>query len=277
MISMKIEELNISYKNLMEDVDFYAEMFKENKILCFRQLNLSFEEQLCVYYAFNEYLNLYPVENDRRSFRYDEDHSHVTNRTPNNKDDVLVPWHLEHAETVLAQCVGFWNMYKFTCGKENGRTAFVDSLDILNLFTNEERDLLDKSMISSCKEGELDLKNKPVHYDTIDAMASHPFLGIESLRVDCSNQQKLVLVANSEPWLDEIAIFDSIKEKVMENIEKNEKIRHYWEWSQGDLLIVDVFSLYHSVFGGFTSDQRQFTGLWSFENTDRIKKHYSLN
>ena len=35
------------------------------------------------------------------------------------------------------------------------------------------------------------------------------------------------------------------------------------EWRQGDILIPDLFTMAHSVLGGFESSKRKFRGIWT--------------
>ena len=66
-------------------------------------------------------------------------------------------------------------------------------------------------------------------------------------------------------------LFKQIKNFVFYQITKNQSIRFYHEWKQGDLVIVDLFKMAHAVYGGFLPEEREFFGYWAYrsEITDK--------
>ena len=50
----------------------------------------------------------------------------------------------------------------------------------------------------------------------------------------------------------------------------NLNIRIVHKWKQGDLVIPDMFVMYHALTGGFSSDEREFVGIWSLRDKKNI-------
>ena len=76
----------------------------------------------------------------------------------------------------------------------------------------------------------------------------------------------LYSVNKEHPSKKDIKLFNEIVAWYKEQVEDNVNIQNWWEWSNGDLLIVDLSYMIHAVKGGFTPGQRIFSRYWIFVN-----------
>jgi alpha-ketoglutarate-dependent taurine dioxygenase len=58
----------------------------------------------------------------------------------------------------------------------------------------------------------------------------------------------------------------------------NDKIRDpdyqlWWEWGKGDLVIVDLFCMYHAVKGGFLLGERILDRIYEYEYQSRFLQY----
>lgn len=268
---MHVKQINTDYKTLMQNLPSYAEAFKENKVLQFKQINMSDNQHQEFSLAFHEILGYFPSTKNKADFSYKEDHSHVTLKKKNHKDHILINWHLEHIESDTPQLIGTWNMFKFQCLQDCGRTIFIDSCDIFGLLNNEQVDFLLRCRVAT--RNELGLDEKGFSFDSYerDPIQYHPLTGAPLLRLGPSGSDALVSVDGRDPTWDELQFYynlpgiSSVSSPILdEDLGVPKDLIHYALWSQGDLVVVDTFCCYHAVLGGFSSDQRQFVGRWGF-------------
>lgn len=72
---------------------------------------------------------------------------------------------------------------------------------------------------------------------------------------------KLALWDCKEPSIEQILRLDTLLAKLKTELNENLSIRYSQLWEEGDILIVDLFRMYHAVMGGFGANERKFTGI----------------
>jgi alpha-ketoglutarate-dependent taurine dioxygenase len=248
-----------SFNNFIENISDYAELFMKERVLVLRNANFTENEQKIAMNALGDVLQWYPNSKDSTQRRYKENHERVVSVDKKTKDDIIVSWHLEHTEYDNPIVAATWNMYLFTCEKDVGRTFFVDASKMYKDMPKEWQDFLLKAKEHITKdESSYVLKCVRPHFYTKELV----------IRMDLTDQgdsNYLELFDDREPTDEEKAKYKEIRRFFMHQILSNEDIRMYHEWEQGDFLLVDLFKMAHSVAGGFTSDQRSFTGYWSHQ------------
>lgn len=74
------------------------------------------------------------------------------------------------------------------------------------------------------------------------------------------------LIASRYNHEDEPEFFASTMNKVIFEISLNPERQMWYDWEDGDLLIVDPFRMAHGVRGGYEPGQRNFQGYWLHES-----------
>lgn len=175
-------------------------------------------------------------------------------------DEYLLDWHIEQVFYVSPILAGLWNMHKFTAPSGSGRTNFMDSCKLYETFTPEEQNFLDKSVMYWKKQS--DDGSGPYY---TKAVASHPISGKPTLRIEtdrgCEVPPELYLLDKKEPSEQEKQKFKDLVSSLKTRLLEDRDLLIQQDWQEGDLLIVDLFRMYHSVFGGFDRGQREFTGI----------------
>ena len=276
-----------SFDDILDDPGYFKELLYESKLLCFPELNLSREQnkQVCAAlgYVF-----------DRQK---DETHARTMDRKdwPNAPNEILVQWHLENLDHQQPPILGGWNMKTFTCPKGHGRTGFIDmvkmckklkvdrSFEYVFMRSATEAEQLDEDEIKVLREFYINNTENtesiftnatestveyapPQRYDEkrhsppiMDSVSPHPLTGESVLRymVDPFHVK----------WL---SVPDMMTEKQLLDEKLSEAIadfdnQFWWDWTEGDFLLVDLFCMKHCVMGGFTSEQRVLDVVFSTE------------
>jgi alpha-ketoglutarate-dependent taurine dioxygenase len=265
----------ISIDDIRNNVEHYANMVINNKIVCFRDANLSIEDQDLVRKIFGDYFNWYPKTKDSNEIqeKYQENHSRLNFSQENSdKDQIILPWHLEHTEYNIPIVASFWNMIKFSADPETGKTLFVDTSEIYEMLSEEWKDFLNKSKYCSSKE------NYPNFVKP--AISKHWWIEKKVVRIDITHNNNdvdyLYEFDGRKPTDSEKEKFLEIRRYILDTITMNNKdIIYVHKWKEGDLLVSDLFVLAHSITGGFNSEDREFVGLWARDYNDKDRDGYS--
>jgi len=194
------------------------------------------------------------------SARYPGGHSDDPNMVVGTKDNYKLDWHIEQVFYIDPILAGAWNMTKFTADSSTGNTRFADSTKIYKSLTTEEQEFLNKSVVFWDKP--LNTGEGPFYTKAVDF---HPYDKEPVIRVEtdwgCTIMPELYLFDKESPSQEQKDKFLSIMKKVKDTLNNNEDIRLTQHWEEGDLLIVDLFRMYHAVMGGFKYGERVFTGM----------------
>jgi alpha-ketoglutarate-dependent taurine dioxygenase len=265
----------ISIEDIKNNVEHYSNMIIDNKIVCFRDANLSVEDQSLVREIFGDYFNWYPQTSDRHrktsdtnkiKEMYQENHSRLTsNKSNSDKDEIILPWHVEHTEYNIPIVASFWNMIKFSADPETGKTLFVDTSEIYDNLSDDWKNFLNKSKYCSSKT------NYPNFVKP--AVSKHWWIDKKVIRLDLTHYNGdidyLYEFDGREPTDSEKEKFTKIREHILNLITiNNEDFLYVHKWKEGDLLVSDLFVLAHSITGGFNSEDREFVGLWARDYYD---------
>lgn len=264
----------ISIDDIKNNVQHYSNMIINNKILCFRDANLSVEDQDLVRKIFGDYFNWYPktTDTDEVQEKYQENHARLNlNEGNSGKDQVILPWHLEHTEYNVPIVASFWNMIKFSADTETGKTLFVDTSEIYDNLDDEWKDFLNKSKYCSSKE------NYPNFVKP--AISNHWWIDKKVIRIDITHHANdidyLYEFDGREPTEIEKKKFLEVRSYILDRITNNNKdLLYVHKWKEGDLLVSDLFVLAHSITGGFNPENREFVGLWARDYYDIEKDGY---
>lgn len=235
-------------------------------------------------------------------FTYEENHELSTNAASrdnrNSDDEVVVAWHIEHPQSKYPQIGALWSINHKSCPKTSGSTGFVDMSILYNLLDDGDKEFISKcevvqvSFFRMTENENIDIHASakydgdrpfitllyPDHQKVIPsyfrkAASVHPLTGENVLRINPKGHyvngefwghDRLVLFDGRIPRPAEHQEFNRIAEWVMNQVYSNAEIQYWHYWNEGDLLLVDVFTMAHCVRGGFTSGQRHLKGIWAF-------------
>jgi alpha-ketoglutarate-dependent taurine dioxygenase len=179
-------------------------------------------------------------------------------------------------------------MVKFICPKGHGRTGFVNMAEMYKKFKpdipfeyvfvrleSEVKELKEQMALGRRK---FDIRSKPnteettvdnipvsrwtpnegYHPPIINSVSPHPITGESVLRY---------IVDSHAIWMP-ISDVDTEKEKISFDFDLIKEIRNpdnqfWWDWTEGDFLLADLFCMMHSVMGGFTPEQRVLDVVFS--------------
>ena len=175
-------------------------------------------------------------------------------------DDYLLGWHIEQVFYIDPFLAGFWNMHHI--GYDNkmaGRTLFADSIGLYSELSYEDQDFLSHCVVIWDKPIGPDRGFGPFYTKAIDF---HPNTGEPVIRLETDTGTLIPLelykFKNEDPTADETDRFNQIFSWLRDRLDKDTSIRYEQQWEEGDLVIVDLFRMYHALTGGFGEGQRKF-------------------
>lgn len=271
-----------SIEDIKNNWKTYKDILLQNGVLVFRNANLSLKEQKQIQNFLGTSLNCYPSETDQDNLHYIETHAELKKARKQDKtfqeskEEILLNWHIEHANFDNSMVLGVWNMEVFKTAKENGNTLFVDVTKLFNKLPLEEQYFLKKCTIEHPK-GMLSNDSyllKDNFFETNILFGSfvkeHWVTKENILRISFWVRQFLYKFEDRDPTEEEKLHFNTLFDYFWNEVKLNKDNWIIQEWQQGDLLIVDLQKMAHSVRGGFESEDRQLTGTFSHEKNVNI-------
>ena len=261
------------------DIDALFEAFNESGLVAITGNKATENEQLEIAIAFGDRCNWIPNSNKKNFYTYKEDHSLTFLEKLKSEpcaeelldERILVNWHLEHIHKRPMYVGAIWVMKTFNCSRFDGMTGFVDACELIDELKSDEVEFLKCCRI---RYDENNLIYKSVQ-NTISYTELNHVPAIDIHRTNSKNilrltpafdGEHLVSFKNREPSVSEVATFSEIKNKICNLVWKNRNIQFWWTWEEGDLLIVDLSRMYHSVTGGFKIGQRELIGIHCTDN-----------
>lgn len=246
-------------------LDEVVAAYKEHGVLVIRGLNPTLDQQVAVAQALGDVFN-WNVHSgldisELSSAIYVGGHSDRDDRDySQTKEDYVLDWHIEQVYYVDPILAGIWNMTNFTASPEAGTTRFVDSIVLYEMLPPEDQDFISKAVV--VWEKPMSSGSGPFYTKVVDA---HPISGRLQLRVEtdhgCYRMPELHSWDGKAPTEEQVERYNEIWSWLKSELVHNEDIRYVQNWQQGDLLIVDLFRMYHAVMGGYKLGERTFTGI----------------
>lgn len=265
-----IEVQSIEYPGIdyiKDNMPEFKDRLIKDTLIVFRNANLTFEEQEELQLVMGDYLGWFPNHGGGHISRYIEDHSQNEYLKQTTKDDVALLWHVEHPYFHNPIVAGLWNMLTFNIPEGYGNTLFVDTGKVYSLMSAEDQTFLSKCVVNSYSYANETMRQiNPIkeHWLTKEPIIRISLEGIEDGWHDLhSFDDRMPTKKEKEKFLD-------LGNWIVDQIHNNEEIRITHKWQQGDLIIPDLHKLAHAVMGGFSPEDRKFTGLWSYQ----IDNHY---
>lgn len=270
-----------SLEDALTKVDAMADLFRSVGVFVLRGARFSVEDQITITAALGDIFswNIHSMEDGRipAAPTYVGGHSDREDREYlESPEDYVLDWHIEQVYYVAPILAGIWNMDTFTALPENGNTRFVDSADLYELYSEDEKDFLSKSIVRW--EKPTPNGTGPFFTKVVDA---HPISGKPILRVETDrgsySMPTLALWSGKKPTEDQIVKLDILLKKLKDALNNDISIRYSQRWEEGDLLVADLFKMYHAVMGGFKLGQRKFTGINTRPRNYNNSMHTTIN
>jgi alpha-ketoglutarate-dependent taurine dioxygenase len=258
-----------SIKEIKSNPNKYKDIYINDKIIVFRNANLSKEEQTELMIFFGDLLGWYPNSKNPSTLDYTEDHhKHMKDDKPTTKDELMLAWHIEHVQNEEDSHHGAtWRMEKFQCSEGSGHTYFVDMEKMFQSLSKENQDFLSKCVnkINTTEFRYTDNEVKEIKIlKDFNCVKVHPITEEKTLRLSlfAHNGQlnSLSKFDGREPKKEEINRHRKLISWICNEVWTNKNIQMVLKWKEGDLAVPDLFKLAHSVNGGFTKNQRTLQG-----------------
>jgi alpha-ketoglutarate-dependent taurine dioxygenase len=256
-----------SKEELYEDLQAVVDVYKKDGIVGIRGLHLDEKEHIQLVKDLGDILGWYPNNSSNFNHQYIENHSTnvKASEIASDPDEVILRWHLEHVDfdAYIPLVAGVWNMHKFNCNPESGKTYFLDSRRAYEtIFSIEEQQFL-KKCIATWTEDEAGLEK----YETT-IVKPHWITGEDQIRLELHHTEEttLLTVDGNEPTDEDRSLFYVLINRFSDYVTNNEDARIVHKWEEGDILVPDLFTMAHAVTGGFNPEDREFTGYWCYTN-----------
>lgn len=269
-----------SLEELKLNLDLVKNEFISSSIVCVRGLKITKEEQLELVKNLGDIFFWTPNSSSSFNHQYTESHTGNISIPNSTGEQVILGWHMEHIDydNYTPLVAGVWNMEKFICSSDTGMTYFMDSREIYKkIYTEEEKIFLEKCVTIWTQN----YSDNRIFTNTANLVANHWLTEEKQIRLEMHYMPTLKLYTYNEnpPTAAEEELFKALVDRFISTVYENEDLRIVHKWEEGDVLIPDLHCLVHAVTGGFTPDQREFTGYWCYlnspENLESDKLHPS--
>jgi alpha-ketoglutarate-dependent taurine dioxygenase len=250
-----------SYAHVVEKLPELVEAYKDRGVLVIKGHDFSEKEHKNLARLFGDSLDWHihsSVEDDVMDmFFIHGGHSDNPDREYNNgTNDYVLDWHIEQVYYKCPPLAGIWCMKEITCPPGNGNTLFADSNEIYESLSEEDKNFLSGAIVSWDKPA--NDHSGPFYTKAVDV---HPLTGISILRVEtdrgCYTMPALHSLYNKPATDAEIKRFEEIMASVKTRLTTDYDLRYVQQWDPGDMIIVDLFRMYHAVLGGFNYNERR--------------------
>ena len=267
----KITVVNFtSIEDVKHNWNQYKDLLLKEGVFVFRNAHISLEEQKKLQAFIGTSLHCWPNEQEPANMEYIETHAFIKQSVTANKDEVLLNWHIEHAEFDNPMVLGVWKMEIFQAEKGSGNTVFVNTTELYNRLPVKDQDFLKSaiavfpfSMIGHNLEwGEEDLVKNDLL--TGPFIREHWVTKEPVVRISFWVDQWLSHMINRETTEEDKKNFKRLFDYFWEEVKNNKDNWVVQEWQEGDLLIVDLHKMAHAVLGGFDSKDRKLQGTFSY-------------
>lgn len=253
-----------SLQDALNLVDEAVTTFKTDGVFVLRGHSFTVEDQLKFIQMMGDQLDWNvcseATQTTLDSSIYQGGHSDLDREYNETATEYLLDWHIEQVYYIYPILAGAWNMTKFIADSSVGNTRFADATELYEMYSESDKEFLSKSVVHWDKPAP---GGSGPFYTKV--VANHPITGKPTLRVEtdrgCYVMPTLHLVDGVEPTEDQVQHLNLLLTKLKDLLYSDDSIRYTQKWEEGDLLVVDLFKMYHAVMGGFTSGQRRFTGI----------------
>lgn len=237
----------------------FIQSFIEDGVVVIRDFDCSLEDQKIITNNFKyNFPELFCLENPL--FHYSENHQYTVDMRLSHgdriagQDDIFVSWHMEMIGYPNPATGATWNMRKFECDIESGKTFFYDAIQLINEISKNDIELLKKCKYKINDVGSMDIiENKQL----ICPIKKHAISNKELIYVDPSGNYSV-----EESPDGSIDLCKKLIENIILKIKTNKNNLIIHKWKEKDIVFVDLSRMYHAVTGGFQPSQRHFEGLW---------------
>lgn len=262
-----------SFDDFINNISHYSKEFVSNVVVAYRNANFSKEQQYQIMQKIGDSLNWYPKTGydyvGKTYYQENHERKYKSDSSRGSGEDILLAFHMEHTDYINPMVGATWNMYLFTGDSKNGRTAFVDTSELYKNMPVEWQKFLSNCIEIIKKDTQVAHNQYEPRIHKVQCVQNHWFDNSLTIRIDLDTQENtegIEFIDGKEVTKEDLILFQKIKDFVFDQILKNEDIRWYHEWQQGDLVIVDLFKMAHAVYGGFLPDEREFCGYWAYKN-----------
>jgi alpha-ketoglutarate-dependent taurine dioxygenase len=260
-------------ESIATNIDLYKQKLLDDSIIVFRNANLTYNEQSSFHAYLGQHFDYHIItKEDNKTDNYVENHSERDLIETAGTNDILLPWHIEHLYYRNPIVISTWNMTKFTTDPENGKTYFIDSEQAYNSMPEDWKNFLNLCKINNPNP------QTDQNLDDFSPIANHWISGNQLLRLapreNKTSGTTLRSVNDREPTELEKALFEEIFIWFGNYVYTNQEDRIVHKWQQGDLLIVDIFKMAHSVTGGFDPADREFIGMWGYKDPTNTEDNF---
>lgn len=252
----------------LEDIDIniinYTNIYLKYGLLAFANLNIDEINQLKLMKSFGkrlgwEYFSSVDLEDHSVSF--------AKAKKQVKSDELFILWHLEHIERPNPQVCATWKMNNFNCDKDAGSTGFIDARILYERLPDEWKLFLDNVFVIDPENQNYQRKCVQKHkHNKKNVLKLSPY----------SHENIIVRVGNNQPSISDFDLFKEINEWFSYQVLQVEEDKIWWNWTEGDLLLVDLSTMIHCVKGGFLLGERIFSRYWGYEKEEDFEMYTDI-
>lgn len=271
-------KINTTVQNIFDNIEYYIDLFLEQGILIFKELNPSRQEEWDLMKAFGDRIGWFPNSSvtgkPRSPYLSIEDEDHETTfgryQKPVSADDLFIDWHIENVERENYQTGALWHMRKFDCDPDSGQTGFINMVKFFDQMDNDWKDFLKTCTVSSLNQADEFGVMREVEFSESlpqrHIVVPHYTTQKPIYRPSLSGKEVLRKVNGAIPLGEEYLLFKQIEEWTINQTVNSPSSQTWFKWNVGDTVIIDLSVMAHAVRGGFSLGERFFSRIWAYKH-----------
>ena len=254
-------KINTTVQNIFDNIEYYIDLFLEQGILIFKELNPSRQEEWDLMKAFGDRIGWFPNSSvtgkPRSPYLSIEDEDHETTfgryQKPVSADDLFIDWHIENVERENYQTGALWHMRKFDCDPDSGQTGFINMVKFFDQMDNDWKDFLKTCTVSSLNQADKFGVMREVEFSESlpqrHIVVPHYTTQKPIYRPSLSGKEVLRKVNGAIPLGEEYLLFKQIEEWTINQTVNSPSSQTWFKWNVGDTVIIDLSVMAHAVKG----------------------------
>jgi len=269
---------DVTPEYIIENINLYIDDFLSKGFLHFKNLNPTKQQEWDIMCAIGDVVGWNPnsaLSNDPIPPylpAHDESHS-VSFQTwgiKPTKDQMLIPWHMEHPHKLNPPIGVLWHMIKFECSSTSGKTYLVNMRKMFEELPEDWKSFLINSEIfsfySTNPQGIINAESQESKVALRKIVVPHFYTKENTLRMSFFEKETIHKNKGKIVDLEETSKFIEIQNYIKNHLILDGHLIKKISWQKGDVVIADLFTMAHCVMGGFKEGTRVLSRIWCYKN-----------
>lgn len=266
---------DVTPEYIIENINLYIDDFLLKGFLHFKNLNPTKQQEWDIMCAIGDIVGWNPnsaLSNDPIPPylpAHNESHSVSFQAHEKNplKNEMLIPWHMEHPYRINPPIGVLWHMVKFECSSGSGKTYLVNMKKMFEELPDDwQIFLINSEIFSFYSTNSQGIFQEETKVKTRNIVVPHYYTKKNTLRMSFFEKETIYKNNGEIASLEHTSKFVEIQNYIRNHLLLDGHLVEKINWKQGDVVIADLFTMAHCVMGGFEEGTRVLSRIWCYKN-----------